>query len=882
MGYGGDIVINLLGRFEVVVDGVPVLDRSWGRRKARALLGLLALQRGHSLHREQVLDALWPDMSLAAAANNLHKNVHHLRSALAERGATTQLVEVAGDLVRLADAVRVDVDVFRDLAQRARTARHDPYLYEQALALYQGDLLPEELYEDWAALKREELRDLCVHLLIELARLDEAHGRLDAAVARFERILDCDALHEEAHRELMRLYALTGSRHHALRQYQLCRSALARELGVEPSAETEALYREIVAGRIQTMQPQEPRAAVARRQHDTPPSPFYDREREMELAEDLLDRALSGRGTALFVGGVGGIGKTRFAEQVILVARDAHPLVLRGRCYQFEATLAYQPLRDMLTQAIDQLPSEVILRQVHRSLHLRRLLPTTELDPPPTADPGTLQLELFTEISRLLTDAAARQPVIAVVDDLHAADEASLRFVHFLCRQISTHRVFLLATYRADEVTPDTPLARLLASLSHERLAHEIVLEPLPDRAMELLVEQFFDGERVDRDLVTEVVRIAEGNPFFAREVVQTILHEGSARPTGRRWRRPFGEGPPVPRAVHAILDRRLLQVGEPARRLLQTASLLGRSFDYQLLRRVLDEPEQDILDSLDDGIAAFVLEEAPDGYRFRHDLLREAIRGRLTRARRQQLHRRIAEALLAGATGHAAVDPEAIGYHLIESDEPWRGAEYLAAAAARAAAVYANEEALALYQRALELLDSYPSWGSNEQRITVLEGLGDLLRRAGKLDDSIACYTRALALAESGGDDARALWMRGKVALSHIIQGDIAAASALLGTTLQAMGDQAPTLAVARTYYLLAQLHWHSADYGAALDAAERALLVAETAGDAGSRARAYEALALAYHSLGDWRRGVACELQRCAIGVPGFDTDEAFDAHL
>ncbi len=181
--------IALLGCFEVRVGARVVVDQSWSRRKAKALVKLLALQRGRSLHREQVVDALWPDLEPEGAANNLHKTLHHLRTVFAERDAPPAAIAIAGDLVTLARDAWVDIDEFRQRARVARGTPANPALYEQALALYGGDLLPEDLYEDWAAFEREELRALHQQLhralALTLAGEPECQREVDTEVVGY-------------------------------------------------------------------------------------------------------------------------------------------------------------------------------------------------------------------------------------------------------------------------------------------------------------------------------------------------------------------------------------------------------------------------------------------------------------------------------------------------------------------------------------------------------------------------------------------------------------------------------------------------------------------------------------------------------------------------
>lgn len=241
--------ICLLGRFEVWADDQPVIDHRWHHRKAKTLVKLLAVQRDCSLNREQALDIVWPDLDADAARNNLRKSLYHLRMALTAHGVRLPLILLRDNMVALSDDVWLDIAEFRRQAQAARTSPASREAYEQALALYRGDLLMEDLYEDWTRARRDELQDLRNELLSGLSKLCEERGQLGPAREHLQSLLQLDPLDEGAHRSLMRVYARSGSRHKAERQYRACRDILKRELGVDPSQETEILHREILDGK---------------------------------------------------------------------------------------------------------------------------------------------------------------------------------------------------------------------------------------------------------------------------------------------------------------------------------------------------------------------------------------------------------------------------------------------------------------------------------------------------------------------------------------------------------------------------------------------------------------------------------------------------------
>jgi predicted ATPase/DNA-binding SARP family transcriptional activator len=244
--------VRMLGGFTVWVGEHQVTDSAWRLRKAKSLVKLLALAPSHRLHREQVTDLIWEDSEPEAASNSLHQVLHVARRALEATGPDSfHYLHLQADIISLCpqEPLWVDVEAFEGAAAKARHSQ-DPSAYLAALNLYQGDLLPEDLYEDWAAHRREMLRQQCLSLLIELAQLYEDKKDYAQAVEALGRVLTADHAHEVAHRGLMRLYALMGLRQQALRQYQLLRETLQRELEAETDLESQQLYQDILASRF--------------------------------------------------------------------------------------------------------------------------------------------------------------------------------------------------------------------------------------------------------------------------------------------------------------------------------------------------------------------------------------------------------------------------------------------------------------------------------------------------------------------------------------------------------------------------------------------------------------------------------------------------------
>ena len=229
-----EIRIGLFGGFRVEVDGQSIPEQAWRQRKPAALVKLLALAPRHKLHREQVMDALWPELAPTAAAANLRKALHYARR-LAEGS-----IESVGELVTLPADAWVDVDAFRAAAHRARRGG-DLDAYAEAVELHRDILLPDDRYEDWAIGARDELQLEYLAVLEEQAALLESRGDVAGATRAVRLQVATEPLLEDAHVRLMRLYALAGRRADAMRQYEHLRETLGRE----PGPEALRLYEEV-------------------------------------------------------------------------------------------------------------------------------------------------------------------------------------------------------------------------------------------------------------------------------------------------------------------------------------------------------------------------------------------------------------------------------------------------------------------------------------------------------------------------------------------------------------------------------------------------------------------------------------------------------------
>ena len=314
--------IRLLGGFRMAVDGKDVPAEAWSRRNAAAILKILALSPGYRIHREQMMEHLWPETDPRQAVNNLYQAMHAARRALdtAVPGAGQALL-LQDHVIQFAPEIEVWVDTGA-FNQAASGAAGDSSALQDAIGLYQGSLLPDDRYESWASEAREHLHQQYLGVLEDLAAMRESDGNFQGALALLRKLVAAEPLHEPAYVALMRIHAATGQRQQAIRVYQSLTETLERELEIQPAPETQQLYTQILSGEVAPPALRSDMPLDSSQRRDNLPSPvnaFIGREREKAEVRRLL------RGTRLLtLTGPGGCGKSRLSLEVAAGEIEQH------------------------------------------------------------------------------------------------------------------------------------------------------------------------------------------------------------------------------------------------------------------------------------------------------------------------------------------------------------------------------------------------------------------------------------------------------------------------------------------------------------------------------------------------------------------------------
>lgn len=479
-------------------------------------------------------------------------------------------------------------------------------------------------------------------------------------------------------------------------------------------------------------------------------APFVGRDRELAALGAGLRDARSGRAQMLAVVGEAGIGKTRTVEEFVRRTQLPSGRVLWGRCPEQPGAPTYWPWVRAIRNYVDTHDPTTVrahlgdaapaIAQIVPALRERLALP--EQRTPVEQDPQA-RFELFDGIASFLQRAAADEPLVVVIEDVHWADEASLVLLAFVARETRPGQLLLIVTQRERE---PRRWPRAFAELA--RLGRRILLRGLDRAALEALIGRAV-GTTPDPALVARLSDVTEGNPFFLAEIMHTLRAGGTSIP-------PDAVRLMLPDSVRDAILRRLDPLSPDERSLLATAAVIGREFDATLLQAASTVPMPTVLAQLTTAAAEGVVEEhARAGtFRFSHALVREMLYADLLPAARVDLHRRVAEALEAthGAGDDAPLDALAFHYfHAAPAGSAGRAFDFSMRAAKQAARLLAHGDAMAHYERALGALSLQGA--DDRRRFGVCMQLGNAAWRAGHNPKAREHYRAAARAARTLGD---------------------------------------------------------------------------------------------------------------------------------
>ncbi|WP_344490228.1 BTAD domain-containing putative transcriptional regulator [Nonomuraea monospora] len=770
------VFIRVLGSFAAEVGGEAV---PLGGPRQRGVLALLVAARGQVVPVDRMIEDLWRGEPPARALMSLQAYVSNLRRLLEPgrppRTPARLLVSAAPGYALRLPPDAVDAWRFEGLLGRAR-ADSDPRAAQarlaEALELWQGPAYAEVADEPWAAAETARLNELRLVATELRVAAGLRAGDPAAVVPEAERLTREEPLREEG----WRLHALalwsSGRQADALATLRRARGILAEELGLDPGPDLTALEEAILTQRTDVLRESVPPAGDAPPPRPAPPAeaPFAGREaleREALGREALGQEALGGEAfaretlrqeplgqealgqealgqeavgrEASFVGreaelsalltaatgaatdgarvalvtGEAGLGKSTLLDHLTRRLERDGWLVAVGRCPEVDSA----PPAWAWTEALSAVAA--IMSPGEFANDLAPLLTDTE---PVKADATAGRFRLRQAVWKWLAAVAARRPVAVVLDDVHWADATTLELLGGVLGLRAP--VLVVAAYRADE---SGRLAETLATLARAAPLR-LALPGLDDAAVARLVRAECD---TDEETIAGIAERTGGNPFYVRESARLLSGEGALVALSE-----------VPEGVRDVLRRRLARLPEGGVSVLRLAAVAGRESSVDVLVKAADTDEDGVMDALDAGVIAGLLDEpGPGRVRFVHALVRDTLVADVSRLRATRMHARIAAAL--EGTGDVA----ALAHHYARAGSP-EAVGYCVQAADLAEARYAHDVAAGL------LADAVANATGPDERV---ELLGRLLRaqiRSGAVAAARETRREAVEYAESLGRD--------------------------------------------------------------------------------------------------------------------------------
>jgi DNA-binding SARP family transcriptional activator/predicted ATPase len=766
--------IRLLGDFSLIYADRQVT--SLNTMRLQSLLAYLVLHRDVPQQRQHLAFLFWPDTTEAQARNNLRQLLHQLRQAFpaVEHFLSTDTHTFHWHPVT---PFHLDVAEFEQaLAEAAEASRqHDQHALqaslEQADSLYRGELLPG-CYDEWIVPERERLRQRHLQALEQLLRLFEVQGNTVTAIRYAQRLLALDPLSEDLYRRLMGLFALNNDRASALHVYHTCVTTLQREMGVDPDPATREVYEQLMQQETPAIQ------AIVHQPLPAATPTLIGRTLEWEQLHDAWQRATDRGPHFVLVTGEAGVGKSRLAEEFLLWASQKGAVTAKTRSYAAEGQLSLAPVTEWLRG--DGLRSPLRQLDVIWLTEVVRILPELLAERPdlphyePVTEYGQRQ-RFFEALARAIL--IAPQPLLLLLDDLQWCDQETLEWLHFLLRFDPMARLLVVGCAREEELPPAHPLSTFLLHLRNTMHVTEIPLEPLDAAGTAKLASQVAN-RALETDEGLHVFHETGGYPLFVVEMVRAGLGRVSARPSEVdhiNGQPPLDDARTLPPRVHAVLVGRLQQLSASARAFAELAAIISREFTLDLLITVGNTDADDAVRALDElWHKRIVREHGANSYDFTHDKLREVAYGEISAPQRRLLHRRVAQALeamhaedLDSVSGQLASHYERAG--LLDQALP-----YFQRAAAVAQRVYANEDAISLLSRSLELLELLPAGAKRDKQELGLQlALAPLYRvtKGWTAPELERVLDRALALCDTvGNDEQRAQTLNGLEAV-YVVQ---------------------------------------------------------------------------------------------------------------
>ncbi|HDD62196.1 MAG TPA: hypothetical protein ENF22_06685 [Chloroflexi bacterium] len=856
--------IQMLGPFQTSQQQNALI---WPTKKSKALFQILLIEPGKLIPTDLLFEYLWPDLPPDKAQNNLWVTVSQLRRVLQPDSPA----HTRSDYILKKDegyCFNTESEYWLDSEEAVRhitSARSAADLssrissLESARSLFHGDYLEDEPYAEWTQFPRIQWQRRHKQILTDLGEAYGKNGHFRQASELCYEILSLDRTNESACRLLMRCHVSLGEIPAAIKVYEDVVDALRNDFDIDSMPETTALFYEIRQLDRDGELGKEDWAVSSMVSEIS--SPCVGRGREVSQFSKLLSYISAGQGQTAVVSGEPGIGKSRIIQEMTNIAHQQGFQTFIARCFEVEQTLPYLSLINLIRQIITndnrwQQIAPIWLRELAILLpELEEAVSSATTIAPPLDDlDESEQGRLFQAIFHFFANQAEGQILILVIEDIHWSDPATLLCLHYLTRNITPLKLGFILSYREENLPANSELVTLLHSLQRE---DHVTLIPLP-RLTEADTKAFL-SQRDDTALIADqlshwLYQETDGNPLFFISLIQSLREEGLLEnELDLDWFTRIQTEPnrTLPEAILASVGSRLLRLSKTERGVLDWMAVFGRSLDFSTLQVINNQSQITLLNALEQLLARELLLEIEGKYDFAHNKIREVVYHNLSAARRIFYHQQIGSKLeeLTPSSADSAI----LAHHFEGGQEYDKALEYWLDAGEHALDIYAYQQAVQHFERALALTDQ------KAPQMDAYLGLGRAFTLSDDYDGASAVIQQGLLQAEKAGDNLRRtqfLYAQAQNAnRQHRPDGGKEEVEAALSAAEQTGNDHYLTLSL----LLLTEVHESDGNLGSALETADRARAVSHGLHDNLLEARALLEIGFLHAQRADFDKAVS-----------------------
>jgi class 3 adenylate cyclase/tetratricopeptide (TPR) repeat protein len=593
---------------------------------------------------------------------------------------------------------------------------------------------------------------------------------------------------------------------------------------------------------------------------------FINREQELATLEDLFARTERGQGQVIGIVGEAGIGKSRLLTEFRQRLPEKRIVYLEGHCVSYGNTMPYLPICDLIRQMFGIIETdrpEPIMTKVHSGLQEGGIAPevaaplllhllgvTTGTEQLTKLSPGAIQTRLFATLRQISLSLSQRCPLVIMIENLHWIDRASEACLASLVDSVAGAAILLLTTYRPGYRPP----------WLEKSYATQMALPPLGPVESRRIIHAILPSAQLPDPLTQLILHKAEGNPFFLEELTHTVAEQGILQTEVT-----------VPDTIQGVIQARIDRLPIPTKRLLQTASILGRVISFPLLQ-ALWEGSEDVAPLLRDLQQRELLyEQTRDEesvHVFKHALIQEVAYGSLPLSRRQALHTLAGQALEALYAERLELVYAHLAYHYARTEQATKAVEYLQRFAEKAARSYAHVEAVTALQKACAHAERLPMLDRDCTLVDLILRQAFSLSVLGRFQEILDLLLKQRDRLERLQDPTKAGPYYVRLGLTSIYLGEKERA---IQNAQQALGEAQrcqDSVTMGQAYYVLGLQSYLSGQFRQGVEYCRQARALLEGSVEQHWLGLAYWIMGYSAALLGEFDEALTAESQAYAIG--------------